>query len=224
MREQKQFFPTELGIIIVDLLKEHFPSIIEIAFTANLEEKLDQVEDGELHWREVVSNFYGPFQELLKDADQKIGTIELAEEVSEEKCDKCGRNLVVKVGRYGKFLACPGFPDCRTTKPLLEDTGVSCSLCGGKIVLRRTRKGRKFYGCSNYPECEFVSWNKPTNVTCPKCGNLLVEKTTKNKNVKLVCSTRGCKHEDTQAERTGGAVPDKKVYLANDYDVGKTNG
>lgn len=173
-RENKYLYPTELGQIVVDLLKEYFPNIIDVEFTADLEEKLDQVEEGEISWQRVVEEFYGPFESDLEHAEKEIAVIPVEEETSEETCPKCGSNLKVKQGRYGKFLACPGFPDCRYTKPYLEDTGVECPRCKGSIVVRRSRKGRRFYGCANYPECDFVSWDEPVPQYCPDCGHFLV--------------------------------------------------
>jgi DNA topoisomerase-1 len=183
-KEKKHLFPTELGQIVVNLLKEYFTDIIDVEFTADMEKKLDQVEEGELIWQDVVKEFYGPFEDDLLLAEKEIAVIPVEEETSEEKCPKCGRNLKVKQGRYGKFLACPGFPECRFTKPFLEDTGVSCPLCQGKIVVRRSRKGRKFYGCMNYPECEFTSWDEPVPKYCPECGHFLVRR---GKMQKLYC-------------------------------------
>lgn len=190
-REQKQFVPTELGRVVVALLKEHFPKIIDVEFTAHMEEQLDAIEAGKISWRQVLAEFYGPFEEVLEKAEAEIGTVEVPEEVSEEKCELCGRNLVVKMGRYGKFLACPGFPECRFTKPLLETIGVNCPECGGQIVARRTKRGRKFYGCQNYPRCTYVSWDKPTNQTCPRCGKRLVEKASRQGS-RLVCPQKEC--------------------------------
>ncbi|WP_406678400.1 type I DNA topoisomerase [Moorella sp. ACPs] len=195
VREQKQFIPTELGRVVVDLLKEHFPDIIDVEFTAQMEQQLDEIEAGKLSWRQVVAEFYEPFSRVLERAEREIDTIELPEEVSEEKCELCGRNLVVKTGRYGKFLACPGFPDCRFTKPLLETIGVNCPRCGGEIVARRTKKGRKFYGCQNYPQCNYVSWDKPTNQNCPRCGTRLVEKASRQ-GVRLLCPSKECGYEE----------------------------
>lgn len=194
IRENKQFIPTELGAIVVELLKEHFPDIIDVEFTAKVESNLDSVEEGEQDWQTVVSNFYEPFAKKLEQAEKEIGEIEIADELSDEVCEKCGRTMVIKMGRYGKFLACPGFPDCRNTKPLLEELDVCCPQCGGKIVLRKTKKGRKFYGCKNYPDCDFVSWDKPTAETCPQCQSMLVEKTGKNGS-QLVCSSKDCNYQ-----------------------------
>ncbi len=211
-RENKQFYPTELGVIVVDLLKKHFKDIIDIEFTAGMEERLDGIEEGELDWVQVLDDFYDPFRITLEKAEEEIGHIKVADEVTEEICERCGRNMVIKIGRYGKFLACPGFPECRNTKPLLEPTGVKCPRCEGDLVVRRTKKGRKFFGCSRYPECEFVTWEKPTNVKCPKCGDLMVEKKSA-KNVSLRCINENCNPKKARSSRTkaGKAVEKEDV-------------
>ncbi|NLC77387.1 MAG: type I DNA topoisomerase [Clostridia bacterium] len=196
VRENKQFIPTELGIIIVDLLKEFFPDVIDVEFTANMEQKLDEIEEGERDWKQVLHEFYEPFAKLLEHAEQQMGPVAIPEEETDEKCEKCGRNMVIKMGRYGKFLACPGFPDCRNTRPLLQTIGVPCPACGADVVVRRTKKGRVFYGCSKFPECDWVSWNKPTGEKCPNCGEMLVEKANR-KEQKLVCSREGCGYESS---------------------------
>ncbi len=197
VRENKQFYPTELGLIVVDLLKKHFKNIIDIHFTAGMEEKLDSIEDGELDWVQVLDSFYDPFKQTLEKAEQEIGQIQVADEVTDEICEKCGRNMVVKVGRYGKFLACPGFPECRNAKPLLEPTGVKCPRCAGELVVRRTKKGRKFFGCSRYPECDFVTWDRPSKVKCPQCNDMMVEKNSSGKNkIKLQCINEDCAYKE----------------------------
>jgi len=196
VRENKQFCPTELGLIVVDLLKKHFKEIIDIEFTAGMEEKLDGVEEGELDWVQVLDRFYDPFSRTLEKAEEEIGHIQVADEVTEEICDQCGRNMVIKIGRYGKFLACPGFPECRNTRPLLEPTGVKCPRCKGELVIRRSKKGRKFFGCSRYPECDFVTWDQPSKVSCPQCGGLLVEKKGAGKNTVLRCVNEKCGYKD----------------------------
>lgn len=196
VREEKQFYPTELGIIVVDLLKEFFPAIIDIQFTAGMEDKLDMVEEGEMDWVKVLKEFYSPFKDTLEHAEEKIGKMEIQDEVSEEKCPNCERNLVIKMGRYGKFLACPGFPDCRFTKPLLEEIGVQCPKCGGVLVARRSKKGRKFYGCSSYPECDFVTWDLPTDKKCPDCSSMLVQKKSAQRGTSLQCTGNGCKYTE----------------------------
>lgn len=200
VKEEKQFFPTELGILVVDLLKEHFPKIIDVEFTAGLELELDHVEDGAEDWVEVLSEFYLPFKETLAKADEAIGKVELEVEVTDEICPECGANLVVKFGRFGKFLACPKFPDCRYTQPLLETTGVKCPKCVGEMVVRRSKKGRKFYGCNHYPECDFVTWDTPTEKKCPICGEVLVKKTTRQKGTVLKCNDRTCRYQEVVPE------------------------
>jgi len=199
IKEEKQFFPTELGFVVVDLLKEHFSDIINVQFTAAMEDKLDSIEEGDTDWIEIIREFYTPFKKTLEKAEKNIGVIEIEDEVSDEVCDQCGRNLVIKMGRYGKFLACPGFPECRNTKPLLETIGVSCPVCGGDVVLKRSKKGRKFYGCSNYPDCEFVSWDQPTDKKCPQCSKVLVQKSVGGKGPVLKCSGSDCKYQEKAA-------------------------
>jgi len=192
-RKQKQLVPTELGFVVVDLLKKYFQEIIDVEFTANMEQKLDEIEEGAVNWKEVLYDFYYPFKKELEIADQEIGHIEVADEVSDVICENCGRNMVIKHGRYGKFLACPGFPECRNTKPLLTETGVTCPQCKeGKVVVRSTKKGKKFYGCSNYPQCEFVSWDEPSKEKCPNCQGYLLIKRVRGKGDKLVCSNKQC--------------------------------
>lgn len=198
VREAKQFYPTELGIIVNDLLKEHFPDIINVDFTADMERKLDEIEEGAHYWKDVVRDFYEPFAKDLAIAEEKIGKIEIEDEVTDEICEKCGRNMVIKMGRFGKFLACPGFPACSNAKPLLEKIGVPCPVCGdGEVVLRRSKKGRTFYGCSNYPECSFVSWDKPTGKRCPQCGSIMVERKGKNGTF-VICSNKECNFESNE--------------------------
>lgn len=194
-KRDKRFYPTELGVLVTDILKEYFPEIIDVEFTAQLEGKLDEVEEGRVDWRELLRRFYGPFEETLKQAEEKVGGFELPDEVSDVPCEKCGRMMVVKHGRFGKFLACPGFPECRFTKPILEETGVTCPACGtGRIVERKSKKGgRRFYGCTNYPDCSFVSWEKPVNRPCPECGApYMVEKRTKELGLSHVCKRPEC--------------------------------
>jgi len=197
IKEEKQFHPTELGFVVVDLLKEHFPDIINIQFTAALEDELDTIEEGETDWVKLLGDFYKPFKETLDKAEKNIGVVEIEDEVSDEVCEECGRKLVIKMGRYGRFLACPGFPECRFTKPLLEGIGVLCPDCGGEVVLKRSKKGRKFYGCGNYPECGFVTWDQPTNKKCPDCSSILLQKSSGSKGTVLRCSGDGCKYRES---------------------------
>ncbi|MGI6114472.1 MAG: type I DNA topoisomerase, partial [Mahellales bacterium] len=175
-REKKTLFPTELGFIVTELMKDYFNDIVDEKFTAEMEKQLDEIEEGNKGWRTLIDNFYASFKKTLENADQKIEKINIQDEETDELCEKCGRNLVIKQGRYGKFLACPGFPECRYTKPIIEDTNMNCPLCSGKVVIRKSKKGRKFYGCSNYPECNFVSWDQPHDEKCPKCGHYMVIK------------------------------------------------
>lgn len=192
IKEERRFKPTELGFMVVDMLSEFFPKIIDEEFTAQMEEHLDKIEAGENDWIKVLANFYHPFAENLKIADEKIEEVVFQDEITDEICEKCGRNLVIKHGRYGKFLACPGFPDCRYTKPILREIGVSCPKCSNELVERKSKRGKKFYGCTNYPECDFVSWDKPTGQFCPKCGEMMVEKKFRNKDPVITCINSEC--------------------------------
>lgn len=211
VREAKQFYPTELGTLVVDLLKEHFPDIIDVNFTAGLESKLDGIEEGEYQWKEILREFYGPFAKELAAAEEKIGPVKIEDEVSDEICEKCGRNMVIKMGRFGKFLACPGFPECSNAKPLLEKINVTCPVCHkGEVVLRRSKKGRTFYGCSDYPDCDFISWDRPTGQRCPKCGGILVERRNK-KGTFVICSNKECNFEPgEQANKQSGEQPNEQ--------------
>ncbi len=193
VKEEKQLLPTELGEIVITLLKEHFPDILNLEFTANLEEKLDLIEEGSASWKSVVEDYYTPFSVTLAQAEEKIGKVKIEDQVSDELCDLCGRNMVIKMGRYGKFLACPGFPECRNTKPLFEEVGADCPKCAKPLVVRRSKKGRKFYGCSGYPECDFVSWEMPAPDPCPECQQLMVIKSSKRQK-KYVCTNPECRH------------------------------
>ena len=169
------------------MMKEAFPSIVDVNFTANLESLLDKVEEGSVNWKTVVSNFYPDLNEAVNQAEKELEEVKIEDEVSDVICDQCGRNMVIKYGPHGRFLACPGFPDCRNTKPYLEKIGVFCPKCGKEIVLRKTKKGRKYYGCEDNPDCDFMSWQKPSTEKCPNCGGLMVEKGNK-----LVCISDGC--------------------------------
>jgi len=191
-RENKQLYPTELGTIVIDLLKKHFKYIIDVEFTAGMEQKLDKIEEGELEWVKVLETFYKPFIATLETAEKEIGQVQVADEVTDEICELCGRNMVKKFGRFGKFLACPGFPECRNTRPLLEPTGVKCPRCEGELVVRRTKKGRKFFGCDQYPKCDFVTWDKPSTTRCPNCKDLMVEKKAAGKDIYLKCINENC--------------------------------
>ncbi|MBQ5420411.1 MAG: topoisomerase DNA-binding C4 zinc finger domain-containing protein, partial [Selenomonas sp.] len=191
-RIDKHFQPTELGFVVVDMLEEYFKSIVDVKFTADLENELDEIAEGKVEKNQLLREFYDPFAQTLAAADEAIGHVELPEEVSDVPCDICGRMMVVKQGRYGKFLACPGFPDCRNTKPLLIDTGVKCPKCGGAIVERKSHRGRKFYGCKNYPECDYTTWDQPQQEKCPKCGAFMLKHHYKNGRGLTYCSNDDC--------------------------------
>ncbi len=189
-KEAKMFYPTELGQIVNDIMNGYFSDIVATDFTANMEDSLDMVEDGKIEWKEIIRAFYPIFDADIKNATEKLEKVTIKDEETDVICEKCGRNMVIKFGRFGKFLACPGFPECANIKPLYEETGSSCPKCGGKVLIKKTKKGRKYYGCENNPECDFMSWNKPSNEKCPECGAYLEEKGTKN--TKLVCSNPKC--------------------------------
>lgn len=175
-REKKRLFPTELGNIVNDLMSKSFPDIVDIQFTADMETQLDEVEAGNRNWRSVVSDFYGPFQTELAAAEASVEKVKVEDEVSDVPCEKCGAMMVYKMGRFGRFLACPRFPECRYTQALLKVIEAPCPQCGGRLIERVTRKGRRFYGCEHYPECEFVSWDMPAKEPCPNCGGQMVYK------------------------------------------------
>jgi DNA topoisomerase-1 len=192
VRRGKTLYPTELGLVVDDLLRENFPNIISAEFTAEMEEQLDRIEEGALEWDKVLADFYRPFRQEVSRAEEKIDRLRLDEdEVTDEECPKCGRKMVVKMGRYGRFLACPGFPECRQTKPILEQTGLACPKCGGQVVVRRTRKGKVFFGCAEYPECDFVTWDQPMGEKCPQCDAFLVKKTAR-KSATYTCANPEC--------------------------------
>ena len=193
VRVEKTFRPTELGEIVVKMLEEYFKDIVDVKFTATLENELDEIADGKRGKNKFLSDFYGPFADTLEKADAAIGHVELPVEESDVVCEHCGRKMVVKQGRYGKFLACPGFPECRNTKPFLKDTGAFCPRCGGSIVERRTRRGRIFYGCKNYPDCDFVTWDVPETEPCKTCGSLVLRHHFKNGRVLRYCINDACK-------------------------------
>ena len=186
-KENRNLYVTELGEVVNNMMKEAFPSIVDVTFTANMEGLLDKVEEGVVGWKTVVSNFYPDLDEAVKQAEKELPEVKIADEVSDEICDVCGRQMVIKYGPHGRFLACPGFPECRNTKPYFEKIGVQCPKCGKDIVLKKTRKGRKYYGCIDNPECDFMVWQKPSDVKCDKCGSVMLVKGSK-----LVCSNEEC--------------------------------
>ncbi len=187
LKEKKNLYVTELGEAVNNIMVKAFPSIVDVNFTANMESLLDSVEDGMVAWKTVIRNFYPDLEEAVNNANEQLDKIHIEDEVSEEICELCGRNMVIKYGPHGRFLACPGFPDCRNTKAYLEKIGVECPSCGGDIVIRKTKKGRRYFGCSNHPDCSFMSWQKPSKEKCIKCGSILLEKGNK-----LLCSNDTC--------------------------------
>ncbi|MEG2403773.1 MAG: type I DNA topoisomerase [Oscillospiraceae bacterium] len=191
-REAKKLKPTTLGLVINDLMMAQFPNIVDVTFSAQMERNLDTVENGKAEWRDVIDNFYQDFDKTLKKAEDAMEgqKIKVPDEETDEICETCGRKMVIKTGRFGKFLACPGFPECKTTKRIVKDTGGLCPLCGGRMLIRRSKKGRVYYGCEKYPECEFMSWDEPTAEVCPECGKSLFKKG--GKSGTLYCAKEGC--------------------------------
>ncbi|KIR01782.1 DNA topoisomerase I [Lachnospiraceae bacterium TWA4] len=187
LKEEKHLYTTELGEIVNDVMKQAFPSIVDVTFTANLEGLLDQIEEGNISWKTVIRNFYPDLEEAVKVGKEELEKITIEDEVSDEVCEICGRQMVYKYGPHGKFLACPGFPECRNTKPYFEKIGVNCPKCGKEILIRKTKKGRRYYGCENNPDCDFMSWQKPVAEKCPDCGKYMVERGNK-----ITCSDPAC--------------------------------
>ena len=186
-KEGKNLYITEIGEVVDRIMKESFPTIVDVNFTANMESLLDGVAEGKVKWKTIIENFYPDLQKAVDKAEKELEKVKIEDEVTDVICEECGRNMVIKYGPHGKFLACPGFPDCRNTKPYLEKIGVACPICGKDVVIRKTKKGRKYYGCENNPECEFMSWQKPSQKKCPKCGQYMVERGNK-----LLCSDKQC--------------------------------
>jgi len=181
VRNKKNLMPTDLGTIVNSLMKEHFKNIVDVEFTADMEEDLDLIEEGKKDWHKLIGEFYDPFVATLHIAEEKIGNIEIKDEESDVKCDKCGKMMVYKHGKFGKFLACPGFPECRNTKAIVKEIGIKCPDCGGEIIEKKTKRGKIFFGCTSFPDCSFTSWDKPTEEKCPDCGSIMYEKLTRGK-------------------------------------------
>ena len=192
-KEGRNIFMTELGDAVNNIMTEWFPTIVDKTFTANMESLLDGVEEGKVEWKSIIRNFYPDLEESVKKAQELLEKVQIADEETDVVCDKCGRHMVIKYGKFGKFLACPGFPECSNTKPYLEKIGVPCPKCGKDIVIRKTRKGRVFYGCENYPDCDFTSWQKPVEKACPKCGKFMVIRGNR-----IVCSDQECGYSEAQ--------------------------
>lgn len=196
--EDKRFVPTELGELVIELMEQFFPDILNVEFTAQMESNLDLIEEGRMQWIQLLDKFYEDFQQKLQRAHEEMQKVEIQQEYADEACEQCGRPMVYKYGRFGKFLACSGFPECRHTKPIVKTIGVACPKCGGQIVERKTKRGRTFYGCDRYPDCDFVSWDKPAAQPCPECGALMVEK--KGKNDKRTVQCTSCGHQEKMLE------------------------
>ena len=192
-KENKNLYLTEIGEVVNNIMKQSFPSIVDVNFTANMESLLDGVEEGKVNWKTIIENFYPDIEEAVEKAQKELAEVKIEDEVTDVVCEQCGRNMVIKYGPHGRFLACPGFPECRNTKPYLEKVGVACPICGKDVVLRKTKKGRKYYGCEDNPECEFMSWQKPSDQKCPRCGSYMVEKGNK-----LCCSSEQCGFVENQ--------------------------
>lgn len=192
-KENKNLYITELGEVVNHIMKQSFPSIVDVSFTANMESLLDGVAEGKVKWKTIIENFYPDLEDAVKQAEEELERVTIEDEVTDEICEECGRNMVIKYGPHGKFLACPGFPDCRNTKPYLEKIGVKCPNCGKDIVIRKTKKGRRYYGCEDNPECDFMSWQKPSEKKCPQCGSYMVEKGNK-----LLCGNEKCGYTENK--------------------------
>lgn len=195
-REKKTLFPTELGQIVNKMLCEYFNQIVDVDFTAEMEKKLDDIEEGTTEWKKVVAEFFDPLKVAIEKAEKEISKVVIEDKVTDIPCEKCGRMMVIKKGRYGNFLACPGYPECKNAKPLVEELDVDCPECGKKIVVKKSKRGKKFYGCSGYPECKFVSWNEPVNKKCPECSSYMVKKYSKKTGNYIQCSNSECGYKE----------------------------
>jgi len=194
-RDRTRLLPTELGRMITNMMCEYFQNIVDVAFTSEMEERLDRVEEESLPWREVIRDFYGPFNETLKIAESSIEKVEISDEISDVPCDKCGSMMVYKMGRYGKFLACPNFPECRNTKPITNYIDVTCPKCDGRLVERSSRKGSNYYSCERRPDCDFISWDRPVTEKCPRCGSYMVFKQNRKGEQWHLCANETCRHK-----------------------------
>ena len=196
IKENKNLYISELGNAVNNIMMTAFPTIVDVKFTANMESLLDGVAEGTVEWKEIIRNFYPDLKVAIDEAEKELEHVKIEDEVTDVICDKCGRNMVIKYGPHGKFLGCPGFPECHNTKPYLEKIGVACPKCGKDVILKKTKKGRMFYGCEGYPECDFVSWQKPSDKKCPKCGGYMIEKGSK-----LVCADETCGYVDSKNDK-----------------------
>lgn len=201
-REKKTLVPTELGIIVDNIMCEFFNQIVDEEFTANMEERLDDIELGDSDWRKIVNEFFTPVKEEIQKAEIELGKITIEDEVTDIQCEKCGRNMVIKHGKFGDFLACPGYPECENTKPIVEEIDTPCPKCGNKVVVKKSKKGRKFFGCSSYPNCDYISWYEPSSKKCDQCGTVMLKKYNKTNGNYLECSNNECKNKEIIQEET----------------------
>ncbi|MBR2661283.1 MAG: type I DNA topoisomerase [Clostridia bacterium] len=199
-REKKRLFPTELGIMVTEMMEKYFTRIVDTEFTANMEERLDEVEEGKLDWKQVLREFYPDFEATLSVAEKEIEKVEVKDDVSDVACDKCGAMMVYKMGKYGRFLACPNFPECRNTMPILNYINAPCPVCGKRLLEKTSKKNRRFYGCEGYPECDFVSWDKPVEEKCPKCGHYMIEKKNNRGEILHLCTNESCRFRTVAAK------------------------
>ena len=213
-QEDRRFKPTDIGIAVNDLLAEHFKDIVDLKFTAGMEDSLDKVAEGHEDWVRILRDFYGPFESELEAAEKKLPRLEIKDEPTDEICPNCSRPMVIKTGRFGRFISCTGYPECKTTKPIVKDTGAKCPKDGGMVVERRSRKGRTFFGCANYPKCDFVSWDRVIPEPCPVCGSHVVAKTRRGGNVHLECAANKEHDVSSLAKSQGGEEPEAERELA----------
>ncbi len=199
-REKKRLFPTELGIMVTEMMENYFKKIIDTEFTANMEERLDEVEEGKTDWKQILREFYPEFESTLAVAEKEIEKVEVKDDVSDVPCDKCGAMMVYKMGKFGRFLACPNFPDCRNTMPILNYIDAKCPVCGKRLLEKTSRKNRRFYGCEGYPECDFVSWDKPVDEKCSRCGHYMIEKKNNKGDIIHLCTNENCRHKTVVAK------------------------
>ena len=199
-REKKRLFPTELGIMVTEMMENYFKKIIDTEFTANMEERLDEVEEGKTDWKQILREFYPEFESTLAVAEKEIEKVEVKDDVSDVPCDKCGAMMVYKMGKFGRFLACPNFPDCRNTMPILNYIDAKCPICGKRLLEKTSRKNRRFYGCEGYPECDFVSWDKPVDEKCSRCGHYMIEKKNNKGDIIHLCTNENCRHKTVVAK------------------------
>ena len=193
-KESGKLIPTDIGILVNDILVEHFPAIVDYDFTAKMEEQLDEIAQGKIKWQPVISSFYFPFKENLEKKLQELSKRDLTEQTTEEKCEKCGSPMIIKVGRFGKFLACSNYPECKNTKPIINGTGISCPKCQqGEVIIKKSKRARQFFSCSRYPDCDFISWSKPSGDNCPLCQSHLIFA----KDNQIICSNKECSYSSS---------------------------